>query len=175
MWRIEKWSFHSAVAKQPLFPQAVLGLDSVSTLRQTALYQSTFEIYLFNCRSEFFFLKGGIELMCWFPQGSSWQQEECCFQVLKFFCTMSFVYLCDVVLYIHILSGEGQVSLSYVFAVRRTVDNRLLIWVSQAIVNHKKIQHQIQRKNLQEAVLVKDACDICFHMYFNELLLVQVN
>lgn len=44
------------------FPQAVLGIDSTGTLRQMALYQSTFEIYLFNCRSEkfIFFFKDGI-------------------------------------------------------------------------------------------------------------------
>jgi len=52
-------SFHCCQTAS--FPQAVLGLGSVSTLRQMALCQSTFDTYLFNCKTKFFFfLKGGI-------------------------------------------------------------------------------------------------------------------
>lgn len=58
MWRIRKWSFHCAVARQaPFLEQCSI---CVSTLRQTALYHSTFETDLFNCRSEIVFWKAGI-------------------------------------------------------------------------------------------------------------------
>lgn len=77
-------------------------------------------------------------------------------------------------LYVHKLSGGGQVSLSYIFAVCGTVGTKLRISVPSAVVNRKKSPApNTERKDLQEAVLVKDACGICFHMYFNEL--VHVN
>lgn len=53
---------------------------------------------------------------------------------------------------------------------------RLLIWVPQAVVDHKKIQHQVhRRRSLQEVALVKDAWDICFRVYSNELLLLHAS
>lgn len=176
MWRIRKWPFLSAAARQAAFLEQCS--ICVSTLRQTALYPSTFETeFFFNCRSQFFFFFGGWNCSCCVGcRRVAAGSRKNAVSMSGILYTVYIFYLCDVGLHIHKLLGGGQLSLGYICAVCRPVHNRLLIWVPQAVVDHKKIQHQVhRRRSLQEMALVKDAWDICFHVYSNQLLLLDMN
>lgn len=171
MWGIRKWPFPSAVARQAPGAPSLSGHWGRQPWITPPLGLMVLTAGLKLC-----FGRLELQLLCWLPQGGSWQQEECCFHALEFFCTGYIFYLCDVGLHIYKLLRGGQLSLGCVCSVCRPVHNRLLSWVPQALVDHKNIQHHVhRRRSLQEVALVKDGSDICFHVYSNELLLLHVN
>lgn len=168
MWRIRKWPFLSAVARQTPFLEQYTKADTLYTpplsgIFWTAALRLIVGRLKCSCCAACRRVAGGMLLPC---SGILLHR--------KIFST-SFIWVMLGYAFIKVLRG-GQLSLGYICAVWRPVHNRLLIWVPQAVGDHKKIQHQVhRRRSLQGMALVKDTWDICFHVYSNELLVLYVN